>query len=86
MLQSDIILQLYNQLMSITREVSNIKGEVQSLVLSENNDVQILNQKIDSIQIAMDNIAISSSNDAQIQTALNVMSQSYDAISNQIAW
>lgn len=85
MLQSDTILQLYNQLMSITREVSNIKGEVQSLVLSENNDVQILNQKIDSIQIAMDNIAISSSNDAQIQTALNVMSQSYDAISNQIA-
>ena len=44
MIHNDTILQLYNQLMSITREVSNIKGDVQSLVLSENNDVQIWNQ------------------------------------------
>lgn len=85
MIQNDTLLQDCNQFMFVTREMDNIKEELQSLVLSESTDMQMLNQKIDSIQMAIDNLAISNSNDSQIQTALNIMSQSYDAISNQIS-
>ena len=84
MMQNDTIQQIYNQLTFITNELNNIKVEIHARVSADSTDIQVLDHKIDSLQTAMGNLAVSNSNDTQIQTALNIMSQSYDAISNQI--
>lgn len=85
MTQSDTLMHICNQFNSLTGELNNIKSELQVIASTESIDKQIVNQKIDSIQTAIDNLAMANSNDAQIQSALNIMSHSYDAISNQIA-
>lgn len=75
---------MYNQLTFIANELNNMKLEIHARISAESTDIQMLDFKMDSLQTAMDNFAELNSNDAQIQTALNILSQSYDAISNQI--
>lgn len=85
MMQNDTLLHICNQFNFLTSELNNIKSEIQEIASTESIDMQMLNHEIDSIQTAIGNLAISNSNDAQMQTAMNIMSQSYDAISNQIS-